>query len=176
MPTPSRLLLMDRGAWWALVSGLTKYQTQLGTAHILFQILFQFRLSQNFEQRSLCHTAGPCWLPVLEQQCVRVHPKLPVCLSPFPPLEIISSFSKSVSLFLLSLVNLKKKERKIARCESCELSFLWDKMRTAVQRQTSDSSEKPLQRGRGKVNLYVIFGKRSYAIKHFFFFSAEGFC
>ena len=32
---------------------------------ILLQILFPFRLLQNIEQSSLCSTAGPCWLSIL---------------------------------------------------------------------------------------------------------------
>ena len=54
--------------------------------HILFQILFPFRLSQNTEQSSLCSTAGSCW-PIIpfhaQWACAQpkpwVHPS-----SPFP--------------------------------------------------------------------------------------------
>ena len=31
----------------------------------LFQTLFPIRLLQNIEKRSLCYTAGPCWLSIL---------------------------------------------------------------------------------------------------------------
>ena len=33
--------------------------------HILLQILSSFTLLQNIEQRPLCYTVGPCWLPIL---------------------------------------------------------------------------------------------------------------
>ena len=33
--------------------------------YILFQILFPFKLLQNFESSSLCYTVGPCWLYTL---------------------------------------------------------------------------------------------------------------
>ena len=32
---------------------------------VLFLVLFPFRLLQNIEQSSLCHTEGPCWLSIL---------------------------------------------------------------------------------------------------------------
>ena len=32
---------------------------------ILFQILFHYRLLQDIEYSSLCHTVGPCWLSIL---------------------------------------------------------------------------------------------------------------
>ena len=150
MPTHSRFLAwkipLDRGAWWALVSELTKCQTQLGTAHILFQILFQFRLSQNFEQRSLCLTAGPCWLPVFKQQCVRVHPKLPVCLSPSSPPTSNHKFllCQSVSVKSCRL----KKERK--HYMSWELSFICDKMMTEVQRQPQIALRNGSREARGR--------------------------
>ena len=32
---------------------------------VLFLVLFPFRLLQNIEQSSLCHTVGPCWSSVL---------------------------------------------------------------------------------------------------------------
>ena len=35
--------------------------------HILFQILSSFKLLQNIEQRPLCCTVGPCWLPILHR-------------------------------------------------------------------------------------------------------------
>ena len=62
------------------------------------------RLPHNIKHSSLCWTVGPCWLSILNRQCVHVHPKLPNC--PFPtslPLATISLFSTSVSLFVLSV-------------------------------------------------------------------------
>ena len=44
------------------------------------------------------------------------------------------------------LVNLKKK----AQCESCKLSFIWGKMRTAAQDTAPQIAEKLLQKGREK--------------------------
>ena len=49
---------------------------------ILFQILCQFRLSQNIEQSSLYYTVGPCWLSVLNTvvcACQSQTPKLIFC-------------------------------------------------------------------------------------------------
>ena len=41
----------DRGAWWAVVHGVTKSRTQLSDTHththILFQIIFPYKLLQN---------------------------------------------------------------------------------------------------------------------------------
>ena len=31
----------------------------------IFQILFHFRLLQDIERSSMCHTVGPCWLSIL---------------------------------------------------------------------------------------------------------------
>ena len=45
-------------------------------------------------------------------------------------------------LLIILPVDLEKK----AQCESCTLSFIWDKMKTAAGESTSDSSEKLLQR------------------------------
>ena len=33
--------------------------------HILFQILFPYRLLENIKNSSLCYTVGPCWLSIL---------------------------------------------------------------------------------------------------------------
>ena len=38
--------------------------------HLLFQVVFPFRLLQSIEQGSLWYTVGPCWLSVLN---VAVH-------------------------------------------------------------------------------------------------------
>ena len=70
---------------------------------ILFQILLPFRLLQNIEQCYLCYTLGPCCLSILniavctyQSQTPSLSLPLP---QPFPPVTI-SSFSKSVCLFL----------------------------------------------------------------------------
>ena len=49
-----------------LVSGVEQSDSVIHIhVPILFQILFPFRLLQNIEQSSLCHTVGPCWLSIL---------------------------------------------------------------------------------------------------------------
>ena len=65
---------------------------------ILPQTLLPYRLLHNSEQSSLCCTIGPCWLPIVNiAECVYDHFRLPDY--PFP-LATVSSFYKSVSLFL----------------------------------------------------------------------------
>ena len=44
---------------------------------ILFQIIFPFRLLQNIEQSSLCYTAGPCWLSILNIVVCTRQPQTP---------------------------------------------------------------------------------------------------
>ena len=52
------------------------------------------------ELSSLCYTVGPCWLSLNTAVCT-CHPKLPVYPFLYPsPLVTVSSFSKSVGLFL----------------------------------------------------------------------------
>ena len=86
----------------AIVSGVQQRDSVMHIRlSILFQVLFPFRLLHYVEQSFLCYTAGPCWLSVLMQHCVTVHPNSLTIPSPhFSPLVIIISFSKSVSLFL----------------------------------------------------------------------------
>ena len=71
---------------------------------ILPQTPLPSRLLHNIEQSSLCYTVGPCWLSFLNIAvctCQSHNPKLPNYPLPhFSPLVTISSFSKSVSLFL----------------------------------------------------------------------------
>ena len=56
------------------------------------------RLPHNTEQSSLCYTAGPCWLPILN---TAVCTSIPPYHFPLPfPSATISSFSKSVTLLL----------------------------------------------------------------------------
>ena len=70
---------------------------------ILPQTLLPYRLLHNSEQSSLCCTIGPCWLPILNiAECVYSHLRLPDY--PFP-LATISSFYKSVSLFLIHSIS-----------------------------------------------------------------------
>ena len=61
------------------------------------------RLPHNIEQSSLWRTIGPCWLPILNRaECVYDHFKLPN----YPlTLATISSFYKSVSLFLIHSIS-----------------------------------------------------------------------
>ena len=72
---------------------------------IIFQIISQFRLLQNFEQSSLCYTVGTCWLSILYTAvctCQSQTPQVSVSPAlPLYPLVTVRLFSKSVSLFLL---------------------------------------------------------------------------
>ena len=75
---------------------------------ILFQILLPFRLLRNTEQISLWSTVGPCWLSILSIAGYTCRFPTPKLSPPHPspgnhsyPLVTISSFSKSVGLFLL---------------------------------------------------------------------------
>ena len=70
---------------------------------ILPQTPLPSRLPHYFEQSSVCHTIGPCWLFILNTAVCTCRPKLPNY--PFPPsfppsLARISSYSKSVMPFL----------------------------------------------------------------------------
>ena len=47
-----------------LISGVQQSDSVIHIS-ILFQILFPFRLLQSIKQSSLCYTAGPCWLSIL---------------------------------------------------------------------------------------------------------------
>ena len=64
---------------------------------ILPQTPFPSRLPHNIEQSSLSYTVGPDWLSILKIAGFIDLPKLPNY--PFPRCNV-SSFSKSVSLFL----------------------------------------------------------------------------
>ena len=84
-------------------------QQKNSAVHIHVSILPQTplpsRLPHNTEQRSLCCTVGPCWLSILNIAVRTVHPKLPNYFFPASfPLATISSFSKSVSLFLSTFI------------------------------------------------------------------------
>ena len=46
-------------------------------ASILSQTLLPSRLPHNIEQSSICYTVGPCWLSILNIECVHIHPKFP---------------------------------------------------------------------------------------------------
>ena len=63
---------------------------------ILPQIPLPSRLPHNTEQSSLCCTAGPCWLSILNTAVCPCPSQTPYPLSP----ATISSFSKSLSLLL----------------------------------------------------------------------------
>ena len=67
----------------------------------LFQILFPYRSLQSIGQSSLCYTAGPCWLSILNIAVCTCQFQTPsLSLHPTLPPVTICSFSKSVSLFL----------------------------------------------------------------------------
>ena len=85
-----------------LVSGVQQSDSVIHIhVSILFQILFPFRLLQNIEQNSLCYIVGPCWLSVLNIAVWTCQSQISKLSLPCLPLLVtISSFSKSVSLFL----------------------------------------------------------------------------
>ena len=59
------------------------------------------RLPHNIEQSSPCYTVGPCWLSILNTAVCTCWSKLPnYPFPPFFPLATISSFFKSLNLFL----------------------------------------------------------------------------
>ena len=69
---------------------------------IPFQILFPFRLLKNVEQNSMYYKVSPYWLSILNTAvytCQLQTPNLSL-LPTLSSLVTISSFSKSVSLFL----------------------------------------------------------------------------
>ena len=49
-----------------------------GHGFILSQVLFPFRVLQNIEQSSLCHTVGLCWLSILNTAVCTYHPQFPL--------------------------------------------------------------------------------------------------
>ena len=61
--------------------------------------------------------------------------------------------------------------KKTAQLESCELSFIWGKMRTAaLGGSISDSSERLLQRGSGGRSVYNVLVKGVFnTMKHSFY-------
>ena len=56
-------------AFYFILELVTGVQQSNSVIHIhvsiLFQILFPIRLLQNIEQSSLCYTACPCWISIL---------------------------------------------------------------------------------------------------------------
>ena len=58
--------------------------------------------------------------------------------------------------------------KKNVQLESCELSFIWGKMRTAAQEAAiSDSSERLLQSGSGGKSIYKVLVKGEFnTMKH----------
>ena len=72
------------------------------TIHIHVSILphLPSKLARATEQSSMCYTVGPCWLPILNiAVCTWSSQSPQLSLPPTP--ATMSSFSKSVSLFLL---------------------------------------------------------------------------
>ena len=66
--------------------------------------------------------------------------------------------------------------KKNAQHESCELSFIWGKMRTAAQETAFQIALRNCPKGvGGKVSIYVILVKGEYMQSSTYFF-AEGFC
>ena len=51
--------------FWCCISFKCTAKYSVFQIHILFQILFHYRLLQGIEYSSLCYTVGPCWLSVL---------------------------------------------------------------------------------------------------------------
>ena len=61
--------------------------------------------------------------------------------------------------YIGNIVNFKKS----AQCESCELSFIWGKMRTAAQETASQIALRNyLKEARGKVSIYEIMVRVEY--------------
>ena len=59
---------MDRGAWWALVHGITKSQTRLSDSHSLthcFPFIFQCRYGMAFLEVSLNWQSRDCQIRLL---------------------------------------------------------------------------------------------------------------
>ena len=71
--------------------------------------------------------------------------------------ERLSGHSEELPQKVLTLKRFFKK----AQCESCESSFIWGEMKTAAPETASwvASSERQLQRVRGRVSIYVILVK-----------------
>ena len=99
---------MDRGAWKATVHWVTKSWTCLSDFNSHIHVFIQLqtplpsRLPDNIEKSSLCYTVGACWLSILniaKYTCSSQTPNYP--LPPSLPPTTVSSFSKSVNLFLL---------------------------------------------------------------------------
>lgn len=67
-----------------LVSDVQHGDSFIHTCTFFLYTPFHYGLSHNTEYRSLCHTAGPCYLPVVYIQLAYINPKLP--LHPFPSL------------------------------------------------------------------------------------------
>ena len=67
--------------------------------HILFQILFPYKLLLDIEYSSLFYTVGLCWLSILYIIVVYINPRLLIYLLS-SLLVTISLFSMPVSLFL----------------------------------------------------------------------------
>ena len=71
--------------------------------YILFQILFHYMLLQDIEYSSPCCAVDPCWLSILYMVVhIYVNPKFQYIPPIISPLEAISFFSISVSLYYFS--------------------------------------------------------------------------
>ena len=89
---------MGRGAWQATVWGPKRVRQSRATEiyiYLLFQIIFHYRLLQDIECSSLCHTVGPCCLSILYRVVCICYP-----CSHLSPLVTINLFSISVNLTL----------------------------------------------------------------------------
>ena len=74
-------------SWFNNIVTVSKEQQRDSAIHrhvsILPQTALPSKLPHDIEQSSSCSTAGPCWFPILIQQCVHAHPKFSDY--PFPP-------------------------------------------------------------------------------------------
>ena len=74
-----------------------------------------------------------------------------------------------------SVIKIPTKKKKNAQHESCELSFIWGNIRTAAWETAPPIALRNFQRGTGKRQYILDFGKKgAHAIKHIFFI--ESFC
>ena len=68
------------------ISGVQQSDSVIHThVSVLFQVLFPFRLLQNFEQRSLCCVVDPRWLSILNIAICTFPSQTPKLSLPLPP-------------------------------------------------------------------------------------------
>ena len=88
----------------------------------------------------------------------------------------VSSFSRRLGCW--RIMSQRCWLKKNTQCESCELSFIWDKMRTLAQETASQIALRNCSKEIvGKVSIYLILVKgEEYMQSSTYFFFAEGFC